>query len=120
MKKIKVLFIMAIASIFMLTACYHDYDSYEYLQAFKYEYQYDAKEEGYTLNVRIPLVRVPQVSKKEKNPEYLKDLVPFGQEELVLPSYYEGKPILKLSVWTLDYESVLDLDKKIKHIIHKK
>ena len=114
MKKIKVLFLVAIASIFMLTACYqrNDDGEHDYLQAFKYVYQYDEKEEGYSLNVRIPFI-----SKKEKKPEYLKDLVPFGQDELVLPSYHEGKPILELSVQTLNHESILNQDKKIKHIV---
>ena len=116
MKKIKVLFIMAIASIFMLTACSQrdDYGSYEYLEAFKYEYKYDEKEEGYTLFISQPRYRE---NASNRNPiEFSKDLVPFGQEELVLPSYYEGKPIVRMNVDIL-YGSILNQDKKIKHIV---
>ena len=116
MKKIKVLFIMAIASIFMLTACSQrdDYGSYEYLKAFKYEYKYDEKEEGYTLFISQPRYRE---NASNRNPiEFSKDLVPFGQEELVLPSYYEGKPIVRMNVDIL-YGSILNQDKKIKHIV---
>ena len=116
MKKIKVLFIMAIASIFMLTACYQQNGLYnfEYLQAFKYEYQYDEKEEGYTLEIMKACIDYKENASNRNPIEYSKDLVPFGQEELVLPSYYEGKPIVKTSA---DFEFILNQDKKIKHIV---
>lgn len=126
MKKIKVLFIMAIVSIFMLTACYQRDDYYQYeneLQAFKYAYKYNEKEDGYTLFISQPKYKE---NASNRNPiEYSKDLVPFGQEELVLPSYYEGKPIVRMNVDVLYgsgsmlnlYRSILDQDKEIKHVV---
>ena len=126
MKKIKVLFLMVIASIFMLTACYQRDDYYQYeneLQAFKYAYKYNEKEDGYTLFISQPKYKE---NASNRNPiEYSKDLVPFGQEELVLPSYYEGKPIVRMNVDVLYgsgsmlnlYRSILDQDKEIKHVV---
>ena len=96
MKKLRAVLIASVISISILSSCNEtNSDSNQersYCDILKYEYY--PVDGGYGLRIIRPYLE--SNLKIEDNVEYLYDSVPMGNEELVLPSYYNNLPILEI------------------------
>ena len=98
MRKLKLYMIgMAFMGALILSSCGQTYrGAYQgYYSKTMFKYEYYPVDGGYGLDIIDPWVSTDY--QLNENPEYLFDSVPMGNEELVLPSYYNGLPILEIS-----------------------
>lgn len=116
MKKFKAFLIAIVLSSFLFLASCGNGNSIGWfmpqseVKLFKYIYSLTDEKDGYILSISQPTLSGDMAPNED--PEYLFDSVPMGQEELILPSYHNGLPIVELGDC-----SVLRYDTELKTII---